>query len=47
MKRIYKMIVEHICTGERKMYQSTTQGACPVGYRLIAVCGYYNKAKEA
>lgn len=42
--KVFRMIVQNTRTGERKVYESTRQGATPGWpYTLIAVAGYYEK----
>lgn len=43
--KIYKMIIEKEYGNDktREVYESKTQGKVPHGYRLVGVCGYYEK----
>lgn len=41
--KYYRMIIEHIKTGERKTYVNIRAGLAPAGWRCISVCGYFEK----
>lgn len=41
--KYYRMVIEHIKTGERKTYISVHPGTAPAGWRCVGVCGYFEK----
>lgn len=41
--KLYRMTIENIRTGERKIYVDKRQGSSPSGWKCVGVCGWFEK----